>query len=208
MKGHKWFAAFYDFLMAGAESTFMRRVRHEVVGQARGRVLEVGCGTGASFPYYQDPAAVVATEPDPYMLARAKRRARALGLPITLLQARAEDLPFPTGYFDTVVATFVFCSVEDVGRALMEVRRVLRPGGELRFFEHVRYHHRLGAWAQDAITPLWRWLAAGCHPNRDTPRLMEKAGFRLVRLEILTPVPPLPPTVFIRPQALGVARPV
>ncbi len=207
MQGHRWFAALYDVIMARAERTFMRPIREDVMGRARGRVLEVGCGTGASFPYFRDPASVVAIEPDPYMLARAKRRARALGLPLTLMRASAEALPFPAASFDTVVATLVLCSVADPRRALREVRRVLRPGGEFRFYEHIRYDHRLGALAQDAITPLWRWMGAGCHPNRDTPRLLEEAGFRLVRLEIYKPVPPLPPMLFVRPHALGVARP-
>jgi len=208
MDGHKWFAALYDLIMARAERTFMRQVRQDVVGKARGRVLEVGCGTGASFPYYPDPASVVATEPDPYMLAKAKRRAQALSLPIAIVQAPAEALPFPDASFDTVVATFVLCSVNDPRRALAEVRRVLRPGGEFRFYEHVRYDHRLGALAQDAVTPLWRWMGAGCHPNRDIPRLVEEAGFRLVRLEVHKLEPPLPPMLFIRPHALGVAQPL
>ncbi len=208
MEGHKCFAAIYDFLMARAEKTFMRAIRSEVVGKARGRTLEIGCGTGASFPYYPDPSAVTATEPDPFMLQRARRRARLMGIPLTIIRARAELLPFPDSSFDTVISVFVFCSVQDVRRSLAEVRRVLRSHGELRFYEHVRYDHRWGALAQDAVTPLWQWLGGGCHPNRDTPRLLEEAGFRIVRLEVFKLDPPVPPLLFIRPQVLGVARPV
>jgi|FaiFalDrversion2_1042247.scaffolds.fasta_scaffold00019_11 ubiquinone/menaquinone biosynthesis C-methylase UbiE len=205
-RGHKWFAAFYDRLCARAEATFLRPVRAEVAGGAHGRVLELGCGTGANFPYYRPDAQVVATEPDPYMLARARRRARGLGRPITLMQAAAEALPFPDATFDAVVATLVLCSVDDPRRVLAEVRRVLRPGGELRFYEHVRYSGGPLARLQDAVTPVWRWFGAGCHPNRDTPRLLREAGLELGRLEWSTPLPPLPPMCLARPHVLGVAR--
>ncbi len=205
-RGHKWFAAIYDRLMARAEATFLRRVRTEVAGGARGRVLEIGCGTGANFPYYPPEAAVVAAEPDPYMLARARRRAQELGGRPMLVQAVAERLPFPDGSFDVVVATLVFCSVDDPARALAEARRVLRPGGELRFYEHVRYPGGLLARLQDAVTPLWRWFGAGCHPNRDVTRLLAEAGLEVVRLERSMPLPPFPPMCLARPHVLGVVR--
>ncbi|HXG41141.1 MAG TPA: class I SAM-dependent methyltransferase [Dehalococcoidia bacterium] len=205
-RGHKWFAAVYDRLCARAEATFLRPVRADVAGGARGLVLELGCGTGANFPYYRDDARVVATEPDPYMLARAARRARALGRPIAIVQAVAEALPFPDATFDTVVATLVLCSVDDPLRALAEARRVLRPGGELRFYEHVRYPAGPLALLQDAVTPIWRWFGAGCHPNRDTPRLFREAGLEVVRLDWSEPLPPLPPMCLARLHVLGVAR--
>lgn len=204
-RGHRWFAAWYDRLSAAAEASYMRTVRAEVAGGARGRVLEIGCGTGANFPYYDEAAQVTATEPDPYMLERARRRARALGHRLELVQAVAEALPFADATFDAVVATLVFCSVREPGQALAEVRRVLRPGGQLRFYEHVRYGGLL-ARLQDAVTPVWRWFGAGCHPNRDTPRLVREAGFRLRRLEMTYPLPPVPPMLLARPHALGIAE--
>ena len=208
-QGHKWFASIYDRMMARAERSFMRSVREEIVGGARGRVLEVGAGTGANFAYYNDHAEeIIATEPDPFMLERAKRRAEEVGRPMELRQASAEELPFEDGSFDTVVSTLVMCSVTDPARALSEVRRVLKPSGELRMFEHVRYEHAFGAFWQDIITPVWRWFAAGCHPNRDTASLVREAGFEFVRLELTNPLPLIPPMVFARPHITGIARPV
>lgn len=207
VRGHRWFAALYDRLMASAERGFLRQVRQEVVGGARGRVLEIGAGTGANFPYYHDGAEVVALEPDPYMLRRARRRLRELGKRIDLQQAPAEELPFADASFDAVVATLVLCTVRDPHRALTEIRRVLKPGGEYRFFEHVRFDHPLGAFWQDLVTPLWRWLGGGCHPNRDTARAIRESGFEILELRRTNPVPPIPPMVFARPHIQGVARP-
>ncbi len=207
-KGHRWFAAIYDRLMAGPENTFMKGIRQEVVGGARGQVLEIGCGTGASFPYYQDSLArIVATEPDPYMLERAKRRAAQLAKPIELQQAPAEVLPFPDASFDAVISTLVLCTVKEPLKALSEVRRVLRPDGQFRFYEHVRYDHAFGAFWQDLITPLWRWFAAGCHPNRDVEGFLHQAGFAVVQIQRLQLYPPIPPMAFARPHIMGIASP-
>ncbi len=207
-KGHKWFASIYDSMTARAERTFMKRIREEIVGGARGRVLEVGAGTGANFPYYRDHAEeVIATEPDHFMLERARRRAEEVVRPIDLRQASAEELPFDDGSFDTVVSTLVMCSVTDPLRALSEVRRVLKPTGEFRLYEHVRYDHAFGAFWQDIITPVWRWVGAGCHPNRDTAGFVREAGFEFERIELTKPHPPIPPFVFVRPHIKGVARP-
>ena len=205
---HKWFASIYDRMMAGAERSFMRRVRDEIAGGARGRVLEVGAGTGANFPYYSDQAQeVIATEPDPYMLERARRRAEEVGRSIELQRAPAEELPFEDASFDTVVSTLVMCTVRDPLRALSEVRRVLRPSGQLRMYEHVRYDHAFGAFWQDLITPAWRWFGAGCHPNRDIASFVREAGFEFEQLERTKPHPPVPPMVFARPHITGIARP-
>ena len=208
-QGHKWFASLYDRMQASAERSYMGRVREEIVGGARGRVLEVGAGTGLSFPYYNDHAEeVIATEPDPFMLERARRRAEEVERPIELRQAAAEDLPFENGSFDTVVSTAVLCTVTDPAGALSEVRRVLKPSGELRMYEHVRYDHAFGAFWQDVATPVWRWFTAGCHPNRDIASLVREAGFEFERLELTKPLPLIPPMVFARPHITGIARPV
>ena len=207
-KGHRWFAAIYDRMTASAERSYMKAIREEIVGGARGRVLEVGAGTGASFPYYNDHAdEIIATEPDPYMLERARRQAEEAGRPIELRQSPAEDLAFDDASFDTVVSTLVLCTVEDPAQALWEIRRVLKPSGELRIYEHVRYDHAFGAFWQDVITPVWRWFGAGCHPNRDTASIIREAGFEFQQLELMKPVPPIPPMVFSRPHIKGVARP-
>jgi SAM-dependent methyltransferase len=173
-RGRRWFAAFYERRGQRGESEYQRQLRSRVAGEATGRVLEIGAGTGFNFPYYPDGAAVVATEPNPEMLRRAAPRAREHG--IDLRAAPAEHLPFPDDSFDTVVATGVFCSVDDPARALAEVHRVLRPGGELRFNEHVR-----GATpARRAMQRSLDWLhyrLFHCHIGRDTIGAMRDAGF-------------------------------
>jgi ubiquinone/menaquinone biosynthesis C-methylase UbiE len=193
-------------MMAGAEKSFMREVRRRIAGGAQGRVLEIGAGTGANFPYYTEAAvSVVAVEPDPFMARRARERARKARVPIDLRQAPAEVLPFGDETFDTVVATLVLCSVRDPVKALAEIRRVLRPGGQFRFYEHVRYEHPFGAFWQDIATPLWRWAGAGCHPNRDTGRAIREAGFVIQEMELTKPVPVIPPMGIARPHIRGVA---
>jgi ubiquinone/menaquinone biosynthesis C-methylase UbiE len=207
-EGHKWFAFLYDPLIASGERGYMRRVREEIMGGARGRVLELGAGTGLSFSYYNNHAErIIATEPDAHMLQRARRRLKDAARPIELQQAWAEEMPFQDASFDTVVSTLVMCTTRDLLRALSEVRRVLKPSGELRMYEHVRYDHAFGAFWQDLVTPAWRWFGAGCHPNRDIAGLVREAGFEFQRLEFTKPDPPIPPWVFSRPRIMGVARP-
>ena len=206
MKGHKWFAAIYDRVLASQEKKFLGAIRSEMLKDLRGRVLEIGAGTGANFHHYPDGAKVVATEPDPYMFERARKRAAETSSHIELRQAAAEELPFPDASFDAVIATLVLCSVEDPRKALGEIKRVLRPGGELRIYEHVRYKNPIGAFGQDVISPAWQWFGAGCHPNRDTERHVREAGFELISLRMRKELPPLPPMVFTRPHLQAVAR--
>ena len=126
-KGHRWFAAFWQW-QNRHEPAAVRRWRQETVGGARGRVLEIGCGAGANFGYYTNAVTqIVAIDPDPYMLERATRRAEGLDQPIEIRSASAQELPFEDGAFDTVVSTVNMCSVQDAPAALREVRRVLRP---------------------------------------------------------------------------------
>ena len=204
MKGHKWFAARYDRLLAFQEKKYLGAVRQDLLKDVSGVVLEIGAGTGANFPYYREGARVTATEPDPYMLERARKRASELPASIELQQVAAEDLPFPDDSFDFVVDTLVLCSVNDPALALSEIKRVLKPGGEIRMYEHVRYEQGFGAFAQDVIMPVWRWFGAGCHPNRDTGRAVRDAGFDVVseRRE-MAPVPRFIPS---RPHLRLVAR--
>lgn len=204
--GHRWFAAIYDRLMASAEKGFMRDVRREIAGGAAGRVLEVGAGTGANFAYYTDGAtSIVATEPDPFMARKARSRAETAARQIELKEAPVEILPFGDESFDTVVCTLVLCSVKDQGQALAEIRRVLRPGGQLRFYEHVRYGHTFGALFQDVFTPFWRWVGAGCNPNRNTEQAIREAGLTIETVAMSKPVPPLPPMCITRPHIKGTA---
>ncbi|GEJ58361.1 class I SAM-dependent methyltransferase [Anaeromyxobacter diazotrophicus] len=174
MRGLEQIPWLYDAGMALADRRWLARWRDWLAGGARGRVLELGCGTGRNLPRYPPGAALVAVDPHPQNLARARRRAP--GVP--LVQARAEALPFRDGAFESVVAALVLCSVDDPPRALAEVRRVLAPGGALRAVEHVRargWQARL----QDAVQPAWTHVSGGCRPNRDTEAAVEAAGFRL-----------------------------
>lgn len=201
-EGHRWFAAMYDRITGPGERRFGDRVRGRIVGQVQGRVLEIGAGTGANFSYYPADAQVVATEPDPHMLERAKKKLGELSISnIELRQAGAQSLPFDDASFDHVVATLVFCTVPDAARGLAEARRVLKPGGTFRFWEHVRNDDsRFWGGLQDFITPLWRWFGAGCHPNRRTQQAIEQAGFRIEWLEQIR-IAPGTPAIY------GVARP-
>lgn len=201
-QGHRWFAAWYEWISGPGERRLFRQVRPRIVGEAHGRVLEIGAGTGHSFAYYPADAQVLATEPDPYMLERARQRLEELGAAnIELRQAPAEELPCDDASFDHVVSTLVLCTVRDQARALAEAKRVLKPDGTFRFIEHVRNdENRFWGTVQDAITPVWRWLGAGCHPNRRTQQAIEDAGLRIEWLETVR-IAPGTPAIY------GVARP-
>lgn len=176
-----WFARGYERRGRKVEATQrIRDVRTRVAAGARGRVLEIGAGVGFNFPYYPKDAEVVATEPDPEMRRLGEARAREHG--IDLRAAPAEQLPFGDASFDAVVSTGVFCSVDDPDAAMAEVHRVLRPGGELRFSEHVRGRSAARRLMQRALDPL-HYRAFRCHIGRDTLRLFRDAGFELVELE-------------------------
>jgi ubiquinone/menaquinone biosynthesis C-methylase UbiE len=178
--------------------------RRRLLGGLTGRVLEVGAGNGLNFPHY--PATVtevLAIEPEPYLHRQALAAASQAPIPIRLVAGTAEALPAPDGAFDAVVASLVLCTVTDLDQALAETRRVLRPGGRLRFYEHVRATDpRLARW-QDRLQRPWGWLVGGCHPNRDTVAAIGAAGLRLVQLDRfdLQVMPPL-----ARPHVLGVAE--
>jgi ubiquinone/menaquinone biosynthesis C-methylase UbiE len=175
--------ALYDFFGGRMEKHFADH-RRKALAHARGRVLEIGGGTGFNLQHY--PTAIeelVVTEPAPGMLERARRRAATTELPVTVLQASAESLPFEDSSFDTVVSTLVLCSVEDLDRALAEIHRVLRPGGQLLFVEHVRSDDPRRAKWQDRLERPWMVLADGCHPNRATLDRIEAAPFELADVE-------------------------
>jgi SAM-dependent methyltransferase len=181
-RGHRWFAAGYDRRTRKGESEYEQELRGRVAGEATGRILEIGAGTGLNFPHFPEDADVVATEPDPHMLSRARPRAEEHG--IDLRPAPAERLPFPGGSFDAVVSTGVFCAVDDPARALAEIHRVLRPGGTIRFSEHVRGERPARRAMQRVLDPI-HYLLFRCHIGRDTIRLMREAGFEIEELERL-----------------------
>jgi ubiquinone/menaquinone biosynthesis C-methylase UbiE len=178
--------------------------RQRLLAGLRGRVLEVGAGNGLNFPHY--PATVtevLAVEPEPYLRRLALAAASQAPVPIRVVAGTAEALPAPDASVDAVVASLVLCTVADPDQALAEVRRVLRPSGRLRFYEHVRASDsRLARW-QDRLERPWGWLVGGCHPNRDTVAAIAAAGLQLVALDRfdLAAMPAL-----ARPHVLGVAE--
>ena len=206
MRGHPVFARLYGPLCALAEHGELGERRERLLARARGTVVEVGAGTGESFKHYGGTVRrVLAVEPDPTMLRQARNRAQAAPVPVFLVGAAGERLPFPDGSADTAVVTLVLCSVEDQAAAAGELRRVLRPGGTLLFLEHVRAADAALARWQDRLARPWSWVAGGCRPNRRTRAALEAAGFELVDVEAydLRPAPPI-----VRPhlQGVGVAR--
>jgi ubiquinone/menaquinone biosynthesis C-methylase UbiE len=206
MRGHRFFAAIYDRMLAGTEKAGLSDMRAELVEQASGRTLELGAGTGLNLAHYTDAVTeLVLTEPDPHMARRLRARLEADPPPagsVDVVEAPAEDLPFEDASFDTVVSTLVLCTVESPERATAELKRVLRPGGRLLYVEHVRSdEERLERW-QDRLERPWGWFAAGCHPNRPTAATLTAAGFD-VEPEHGT-LPKAPPIV--RPMIRGTAQ--
>ncbi len=154
--------------------------RRRIVPAAEGRVLELGIGAGANLPLYSTAVReVIGLEPSANLLAMAREAARPLARPIALLESSAETIPLDDASVDTVVSTWTLCSIPEVARALVEVRRVLKPSGQFLFVEHGRSPDaNIRRW-QDRLTPLWKRLAGGCHLNRAVPSLIEGAGFRI-----------------------------
>jgi ubiquinone/menaquinone biosynthesis C-methylase UbiE len=160
------------------------RFRQRVVAAAEGRVLEIGVGSGLNFPFYgATVTSVIALEPSPALLRMARARASSAKVPITLLDASAEAIPLDSDSIDTVVTTWTLCTIPNAPLALAEMRRVLRPGGALRFVEHGRAPEPGVARWQDRLDPLWSRLAGGCHLNRKMDDLILGNGFRIEALE-------------------------
>jgi ubiquinone/menaquinone biosynthesis C-methylase UbiE len=187
-RGHPLFAAVYDAMNRPLEARLFGQRRARLLADLTGTVLDVGAGTGANLRHFRRAARVVAAEPDPAMRARLARKLSEASVPVEIVAAPAEQLPYPDRSFDAVVCTLVLCTVADPDRALAEIRRVLVPGGSLVVLEHVRGQGRLATW-QDRLTSLWSRLAAGCHPNRDTRAAIERAGFEFRHVEEFAPLP-------------------
>jgi SAM-dependent methyltransferase len=193
----------YDWIFDRVDALGAADHRRRLVEQAAGEVLEIGAGTGRNLPLYRNATQVVALEPGPGMRARANQAAQAAQVAVQIVDGKAEQLSFPDATFDTVVASLMLCTVPDLSQTLTEARRVLRPGGTLRFYQHVRADDpRLARW-QDRLERPWGWLAGGCHPNRDIVAAITAAGFRVLELDRFDfqIMPPL-----VRPHVLGVAE--
>jgi SAM-dependent methyltransferase len=196
------FAALYDRLLAPTERSWLGEQRRRLLAGASGEVLEIGGGTGVNLAHYGDVERLVVTEPEEPMRRRLEQRARSWARPVLVQDAPAEHLPFADSSVDTVVSTLVLCTVRDPSAALAEIGRVLRPGGRLLFIEHVRGEGRRGRF-QQRITPLWRVLAGGCHPDRDTVAAIRRQGLEVTELTTLQPRGPL--EMVVRPVVVGIA---
>jgi len=203
---HPLFARLYA-RMAAKETAEVLEHRRQLLAGLSGRVLEVGAGSGVNFAHYPPEVnEVIAVEPEPYLRALARDAARSATVRVSVIDGAAEHLPVEDESCDAAVAALVLCSVADQRRALGELRRVLRPGGELRFYEHVRSHKTGIARSQEAVDRLfWPRAFGNCHTARDTPAAIERAGFVIERQERLW-APPCPLAVPVGPHALGVAR--
>jgi ubiquinone/menaquinone biosynthesis C-methylase UbiE len=198
------FAAVYDRGLKATEDGGLREIRRQVLSKASGRTIELGAGTGVNLDLYPDAVTeLVLVEPDPHMASRLRPKLAASSREAELVEAGAERLPFDDGSFDTAVFTLVLCTVPDPGAALREVARVLRPGAQMLFVEHVRANDPgLARW-QDRLEKPWRFLGDGCHCNRDTVATIESSPLTVESVERgrLPKAPPL-----VRPLARGSAR--
>jgi ubiquinone/menaquinone biosynthesis C-methylase UbiE len=174
------FALVYDPFLWLGEIAGLRSRRSELLSNARGRVVEIGAGTGLNAALYPDDDRItelVLTEPDAAMRQKLARRLQRRGPQARIVDAPAERLPFPDASVDTVVSTLVLCTVPDPEATLREIARVLRADGQLLFLEHVRAKSRFLAACQDYLFVPWRRFAAGCCCNRPTAELMRACGF-------------------------------
>jgi ubiquinone/menaquinone biosynthesis C-methylase UbiE len=158
--------------------------RGRVVPAAEGRVLEIGIGSGLNLPFYgRGVQQVIGLEPSPKLLDMARRAAGAQARAVDLIEGSAESIPLDRASVDTVVTTWALCSIPDASRALTEMRRVLKPGGQLLFVEHGRAPEPNVVWWQDRLTPAWKCVGGGCHLNRVIAEMIEGAGFGFDRLQ-------------------------
>jgi len=161
--------------------------KRDLLSRLEGVIVEIGPGTGTNFRYYPRGAQWIGVEPNPYMHPHLRRAGNAAGIDVHVRQNHAEDMGLADGSADVVVTTAVLCSVNDQARTLQEVRRVLKPGGQLVFLEHVGADRTTSLRkVQRLVRPFWRCIADGCDPARDTGKAIIEAGFKPVHFESFT----------------------
>lgn len=202
---HPIFARVSPWLSSAMERTGGAELRDQMLAGLSGQVIEVGAGDGMNFTHYPpEVSSVLAVEPEPYVREIAQRRAAAAPVPVKIVDGVAESLPAGDGSFDAAVVSLVLCSVRDPRAVLAEVRRVIKPGGELRFLEHVRAQTPVLLGAQRVLGMVWPLLFGGCHLTRDTATAIRAAGFTIDRLGRLR-FPDAPVSTPTTPHILGVA---
>jgi ubiquinone/menaquinone biosynthesis C-methylase UbiE len=205
---HPIFARLYARLSPQADREGAAEHRDELLAGLSGRVVEVGAGNGLNFEHYPDTVdEVVAVEPEAYLRERATGAANRALVPVEVIDGVADMLPLEDASFDAAVASLVLCSVPSQDTALAEMRRVLRPGGELRFYEHVLAKHPRFARVQRALTRsgVWPFFSGGCHLDRETVPAIERAGFRIERCRGFS-FRPSPLVAAAAPHVIGTAR--
>lgn len=155
------------------------RMRERIIPKACGVVAEIGFGSGLNLPYYSSArvSRLIGIDPDATMLGIARKSLADVGLQMELIEGRADALPLPDASVDTAVVTYALCTIPDPGGALLEIRRILKPGGRLLFIEHERFEESWRSRWQDRLNGVWGRIAGGCHLNRDPLRLIGDAGF-------------------------------
>jgi ubiquinone/menaquinone biosynthesis C-methylase UbiE len=205
-KPNPFFARMWIRMSPKSEGKGVAEHREDMLAGLSGRVLELGAGNGLNFPHYPETVTeVVAVEPEPTMRAAATEAAPNAPVPVKVVDAVADRLPSEDSEFDAAVASLVLCSVPDQAAALAELRRVIRPGGDLRFYEHVQAEGQPGkALLSFAEKTFWPLVGGGCHPARHTAEAIEGAGFEILRCRRFgfSPGPPVPKI----PHILGCAR--
>lgn len=203
---HPLFARFYGWVSPRMERGGFGERRDQLLAGLAGRVVEVGAGNGMNFSHYPPEVThVLAVEPEAHLRGMADDRATRAHVPVEVVDGTAEQLPAADAGFDAAVVSLVLCTVPDPARALAEIRRVLRPGGELRFFEHVRADTPGLARVQRVVDgTVGPRLAGGCHTSRDTAAAIERAGFAIERLERFR-LPDTRVPIPASPHILGVA---
>ncbi|MDQ6835562.1 MAG: class I SAM-dependent methyltransferase [Actinomycetota bacterium] len=203
---HPLFARFFHRFCGRDRGTGERELRRDLLAGMSGRVVEVGAGNGINFEHY--PATVselIAVEPESYLRGQAERAVARAPIPVRVIAGVADALELEPGSVDAVVVSGVLCSVPDQGRALAEFRRVLRPGGELRFYEHVRSRRSGFARWQRHVDRVWPRLMGGCHTDRETLHAITRAGFRLEHCRGFS-FPASARVYPVAPRILGLAR--
>ncbi len=177
------FARWYDFFMSPLEQSKFKKVRIELLASAHGRVLELGSGTGINFPLYRGVDHVMAIEPSQHMIDRSQEKHKQAVVPIEIVKASAEQLPFDDNTFDTVVATLVFCTIPNMKQAIEEMKRVCKPEGEILLFEHVKMENKALSTLQNMLTPAWKKICDGCCLNRETLNTFRAHGMSIEKIE-------------------------